>query len=43
MQLLGIKKNNIVNMGIFELKTLITLYENKRHKIESGQSEANKR
>ena len=43
MQLLGIKKNNIVNLGIFELKTLITLYENKRHKIESGQSEDNKR
>ena len=34
MQLLGIKKNNIVNMGIFELKTLITLYENKINKCK---------
>ena len=34
MQLLGIKKNNIVNMGIFELKTLITLYENKINKYK---------
>ena len=34
MQLLGIKKNNIVNLGIFELKTLITLYENKINQLK---------